>query len=61
MRTTLRALESLERLLLHRGRDTARRNAWTAVLEDRRRARARTRAQHVLDAAGPSVPEPGVR
>ncbi len=51
MQTTLRAFVQLEHMLLRRGNRTARRNAWTAVLEDRRRARARTEAQHVLEAA----------
>ncbi|WP_435597696.1 SCO2195 family GlnR-regulated protein [Streptomyces anulatus] len=45
--TALRAVESL---LLSGGQRTARRNAWTAVLEDRRRAKDRGEAQHVLDA-----------
>jgi hypothetical protein len=51
LQTTLRALESFEGLLLGRGRQTARLNAWTSVLEDRRRAVARTEAQRVLEAA----------
>ncbi|MFH9132507.1 hypothetical protein [Streptomyces sp. NPDC017524] len=45
--TALRAVESL---LLSSGQRTARRNAWTAVLEDRRRARDRVEVQHVLEA-----------
>ncbi|MFE7141190.1 hypothetical protein ACFVAG_25890 [Streptomyces sp. NPDC057644] len=45
--TALRAVESL---LLSSGQRTARRNAWTAVLEDRRRAKDRVDAQHVLEA-----------
>ncbi|MFF5972459.1 hypothetical protein ACFY7C_13175 [Streptomyces sp. NPDC012769] len=44
---TLRAVESL---LLARGQRTARRNAWTSVLEDRRRAKDRVEAQHVMEA-----------
>ena len=44
---TLRAVESL---LLSRGQRTARRNAWTSVLEDRRRAKDRTETQHVVEA-----------
>ncbi|WP_181764587.1 hypothetical protein [Streptomyces albidus (ex Kaewkla and Franco 2022)] len=51
LQTTLRALESFESLLLGRGQQTARRNAWTAVLEDRARAVARTETQRVLEAA----------
>ncbi|MET7364299.1 hypothetical protein ABZS61_00465 [Streptomyces sp. NPDC005566] len=45
--TALRAVESL---LMSSGQRTARRNAWTAVLEDRRRAQDRVEAQHVLEA-----------
>ncbi|WP_208877288.1 hypothetical protein [Streptomyces armeniacus] len=55
MRTTLRALEGL---LLSGGQRTARRNAWTAVLDDRRRATARAEAQHVLETRKP-VARPG--
>ncbi|MFC8393367.1 hypothetical protein [Streptomyces sp. NPDC057238] len=52
--TALRAVESL---LLSGGQRTARRNAWTSVLEDRRRARDRVEAQRVLDQtlAAPSL------
>ncbi|MFJ4919355.1 hypothetical protein [Streptomyces sp. NPDC088725] len=45
--TALRAVESL---LLAGGQRTARRNAWTAVLEDRRRAKDRVEVQQVLEA-----------
>ncbi|WP_031084543.1 hypothetical protein [Streptomyces sp. NRRL WC-3549] len=45
--TALRAVESL---LLGGGQRTARRNAWNAVLEDRRRAKDRVEAEHVLRA-----------
>ncbi|MCQ6553512.1 hypothetical protein NPS70_09930 [Streptomyces sp. C10-9-1] len=44
---TLRAVEAL---LLGSGQRTARRNAWTAVLEDRRRAKDRVETEHVLEA-----------
>ncbi|AGP58491.1 MULTISPECIES: hypothetical protein [Streptomyces] len=44
------ALLVLEGLLLRGGQRTARRNAWTAVLEDRRRAKDRDEAEHVLEA-----------
>lgn len=44
--TALRAVESL---LLSSGQRTARRNAWTSVLEDRRRAKDRMETQRVLD------------
>ncbi|MEU1629090.1 hypothetical protein ABZ746_27995 [Streptomyces sp. NPDC020096] len=43
------ALRAVEAFLLRGGQQTARRNAWTAVLEDRRRAKDRREAQHVLD------------
>ncbi|GGR16115.1 SCO2195 family GlnR-regulated protein [Streptomyces roseolus] len=45
------ALRAVEALLLGAGQRTARRNAWTSVLEDRRRAKDRMEAQHVLEAA----------
>lgn len=44
------ALRAVESLLLSSGQRTARRNAWTAVLEDRRRAKDRVEVQHVLEA-----------
>ncbi|MFF3754026.1 hypothetical protein ACFYYH_26780 [Streptomyces sp. NPDC002018] len=44
------ALRAVESLLLSGGQRTARRNAWTAVLEDRRRAKDRVEAQHVMEA-----------
>jgi hypothetical protein len=50
------ALRVVEALLLGGGQRTARRNAWTSVLEDRRRARARVEAQHVLEAAASRSP-----
>lgn len=43
--TALRAVESL---LMSGGQRTARRNAWTSVLEDRRRARDRGEAERAL-------------
>ncbi|MGK5641169.1 SCO2195 family GlnR-regulated protein [Streptomyces sp. URMC 126] len=51
------ALLALERLLLRGGQRTARRNAWTAVLEDRRRAKDRHEAQHLLEAAAAPGPQ----
>ncbi|MBQ0985132.1 hypothetical protein KBZ10_11490 [Streptomyces sp. F63] len=51
------ALRAVESVLLRRGQLTARRNAWTAVLEDRRRARARSEAEHVLEAAATGAPQ----
>ncbi|MCN9239884.1 hypothetical protein AB0L85_03305 [Streptomyces sp. NPDC052051] len=47
------ALRAIESLLLGGGQRTARQNAWTSVLEDRRRAKDRVEAQRVLDAAAP--------
>ncbi|WP_307717870.1 hypothetical protein [Streptomyces sp. V4I23] len=44
------ALRAMESLLLGGGQRTARRNAWSAVLEDRRRAKDRVEVQHVLEA-----------
>jgi hypothetical protein len=45
------ALRAVETLLMSGGQRTARRNAWTCVLEDRRRAKDRVEAQRVLDQA----------
>ncbi|MCX5390279.1 hypothetical protein ACFWVF_23230 [Streptomyces sp. NPDC058659] len=45
------ALKAVEALLLGAGQRTARRNAWTSVLEDRRHAKDRVEAQHVMEAA----------
>ncbi|WP_406015165.1 hypothetical protein OG520_29130 [Streptomyces sp. NBC_00984] len=45
------ALRAVESLVLASGQRTARRNAWTAVLEDRRRAKDRVEAEYVLEAA----------
>ncbi|MFV0136386.1 hypothetical protein ACLGIH_24795 [Streptomyces sp. HMX87] len=42
------ALRAVEALLLSSGQRTARRNAWTSVLEDRRRAKDRVEAERVL-------------
>jgi len=43
------ALRAVESLLMSGGQRTARRNAWTSVLEDRRRAKDRVEAQLVLE------------
>ncbi|MGR8010974.1 SCO2195 family GlnR-regulated protein [Streptomyces hypolithicus] len=43
------ALRAVESVLMRGGQRTARRNAWTSVLEDRRRAKDRVEAQHVLE------------
>ncbi|MBX9425644.1 MULTISPECIES: hypothetical protein [Streptomyces] len=45
------ALKAVESLLLGSGQRTARRNAWNSVLEDRRRAKDRVEAQHVMEVA----------
>jgi hypothetical protein len=45
------ALRAVESLLMSGGQRTARRNAWTSVLEDRRRAMDRVEAQRVLEEA----------
>ncbi|MFD3537653.1 hypothetical protein [Streptomyces sp. NPDC058664] len=45
------ALKAVEALLLGSGQRTARRNAWNSVLEDRRRAKDRVEAQHVMEVA----------
>ncbi|MCZ7413952.1 MULTISPECIES: hypothetical protein [unclassified Streptomyces] len=43
-------LQTLEAVLLRGSHVVARRNAWISVQEDRRRARARREAEHVLEA-----------
>ncbi|MEV6169720.1 hypothetical protein AB0L99_16030 [Streptomyces sp. NPDC051954] len=43
------ALRAVESLLMSSGQRTARRNAWTSVLEDRRRAKDRVETQLVLE------------
>ncbi|MEU3844209.1 hypothetical protein AB0E88_29820 [Streptomyces sp. NPDC028635] len=42
------ALRAVESLLMSSGQRTARRNAWTSVLEDRRRAKDRVEAERFL-------------
>ncbi|MFF8570572.1 hypothetical protein ACF06L_05005 [Streptomyces sp. NPDC015408] len=51
--TALRAVESL---LMSSGQRTARRNAWTSVLEDRRRAKERIETERVLGQSGVGRP-----
>jgi hypothetical protein len=46
------ALRVVESILLRGAEQTARRNAWSAVVEDRKRAKDRREAQHVLDSLG---------
>ncbi|MEU8622152.1 hypothetical protein [Streptomyces sp. NPDC048623] len=48
--TVTGALRAVESVLLAGGQRTARRNAWTSVLEDRRRAKDRVEAEHVMEA-----------
>lgn len=48
--TVTGALRAVESFLLRGGQQTARRNAWAAVVEDRQRARERREAQHEMDA-----------
>ncbi|MFJ5638400.1 hypothetical protein [Streptomyces sp. NPDC093223] len=43
------ALRAVESLLMSGGQRTARQNAWTSVLEDRRRAKDRVEAQLFLE------------
>ncbi|GLV82924.1 hypothetical protein Slala03_26130 [Streptomyces lavendulae subsp. lavendulae] len=47
------AFRGIESLLM----SGARRNAWTAVLEDRRRAKDRVETEHVLEAAATRTPQ----
>ncbi len=47
------AFRGLESLLM----SGARRNAWTAVLEDRKRAKDRVETEHVLEAAATRTPQ----
>ncbi|GGV61500.1 MULTISPECIES: hypothetical protein [Streptomyces] len=43
------ALRAVESVLLRGGRRTARRNAWSCVVQDRRRARDRREAQQLME------------
>ncbi|MEU7432877.1 hypothetical protein AB0B07_18935 [Streptomyces sioyaensis] len=54
--TVTGALRAVEAVLLRGGQRTARRNAWTSVLEDRRRAKDRHEAEYVLEAAATQRP-----
>ncbi|MGW1376209.1 SCO2195 family GlnR-regulated protein [Streptomyces sp. NPDC002446] len=51
------ALRAVEAVLMRGGQRTARRNAWTSVLEDRRRAKDRYEAEYVLEAAATRRPQ----
>lgn len=44
------ALRAVESFLLRGGQQTARRNAWAAVVADRQRARDRREAEHEMAA-----------
>ncbi|MER7763884.1 hypothetical protein [Streptomyces sp. NPDC097619] len=50
--TVTDAFRAVETLFIR----TARRNAWSAVLEDRRRAHDRVETEHVLEAAASRTP-----
>ncbi|MFI0904846.1 hypothetical protein ACH4TE_15075 [Streptomyces sioyaensis] len=54
--TVTGALRAVEAVLMRGGQRTARRNAWTSVLEDRRRAKDRHEAEYVLEAAATQRP-----
>ncbi|SEQ49928.1 hypothetical protein SAMN04487983_1005235 [Streptomyces sp. yr375] len=54
--TFTNALRAVESLLMSSGQRTARRNAWTSVLEDRRRAKDRVETQRVLEAVTSARP-----
>ncbi|MFD8719367.1 hypothetical protein ACFV2H_15520 [Streptomyces sp. NPDC059629] len=45
------ALRAVESILMSGGQRTARQNAWTSVLEDRRRAKDRVETQRFLEQA----------
>ncbi|MEV6106654.1 hypothetical protein AB0M28_18330 [Streptomyces sp. NPDC051940] len=49
-------LRAIERVLLRAGQSTARRNAWNAVLEDRRRARDRRETEQAMRSTARSLP-----
>ncbi|TKA08583.1 SCO2195 family GlnR-regulated protein [Actinacidiphila oryziradicis] len=53
------ALRVVESFLFRGAEQTARRNAWSAVLEDRKRAKDRREAQHVIDALAGAAASPG--
>lgn len=53
--TVTGVLRTLEGLLLRSEQRTARRNAWDAVLEDRRRATARQESESAVGKAHPAV------
>ncbi|MFG2191248.1 hypothetical protein [Streptomyces sp. NPDC048639] len=55
--TFTEALRAVEAVLMRNGQRTARRNAWNAVLEDRRRASDRREVQHVLEAVAHRAPQ----
>ena len=50
------ALRAVESFLMRGGQQTARRNAWAAVVADRQRARDRREAEYVLAAVTTAVP-----
>jgi hypothetical protein len=52
------ALRAVESFLLRGGQQTARRNAWAAVVADRQRARDRREAEHEMAALTSTLPGP---
>jgi hypothetical protein len=52
------ALRAVESFLLRGGQQTARRNAWAAVVADRQRARDRREAEHEMAALARTVRDP---
>jgi hypothetical protein len=55
------ALRAVESFLLSGGQQTARRNAWAAVVADRQRAKDRREAESVLNALISGAPGAAVR
>jgi hypothetical protein len=55
------ALRAVESFLLSGGQQTARRNAWAAVVADRQRAKDRHEAEHEMNALASSVRASTVR
>jgi len=55
------ALRAVESFLLSGGQQTARRNAWAAVVADRQRARDRREAEHELAVLISGTRQDGIR
>ncbi|WP_419994294.1 hypothetical protein [Streptomyces boninensis] len=54
----MQTLRTIEQVLLRGGQRTARRNAWNAVLEDRRRAKDRRETEVVMRATATGSAQP---